>query len=475
MALLSVVLDRDGPQPLSWQLSRQISEHIRSGRLPSGSRLASTRRLASELGVSRTVTFSAYEQLASEGYIEGRRGSGQYVRSLHWELEGPRIAPPIHPPVPGEPDAAQAGRPFDPSSQPSDMFPAAIWARLLSRSWRRENREAQASGMWGGLPSLREAVALYAFSLRGIPCDAGQVFITAGAADSLHLIAGALAPEETQRLAGAWVEDPGHLTTQAVLRARGVRVIPVPVDQEGLDVAAGRRLAESARFALVTPSRQFPLGMPMSLTRRLALVRWSLESGAVLIEDDYDTELRFAGRPIPSLLSLDRDVQALSLGSFSKLTFPGLRLSYVIGPRPLIRLLEEARRKTGAPVATTAQLAFATMLETGGFARHLRHLRKEVSDRRGALVSALRDRLGDRLEILPQEVGMHLAVTLASGEPDDVFLSRAGATRGLRLNPLSAHYQNAPKRSGLVLGYSAWSKEQLTSAMDDLVKAVAAT
>lgn len=469
--LLSVTLDRAARESLSRQLYLQISDHIRSGRLAAGARLTSTRRLSLDLGVSRTVTLTAYDQLASEGYIESHRGSGQYVRSLGGAGERNRRQSGRRAEDHGRnPESGIEGRPFDPTSQTTGIFPRGTWIRLLGRSWRKEGKQAEAQGHWAGLPSLREAIARYVYSLRGIECTAEQVLITSGTADALQLIVQALAPTSRERKAGVWVEDPGYMNARRILSDGGMRLVPVPVDASGIDVAAGRRRAEKACLALVTPSRQFPLGMPMSLERRLALVGWARASGAILVEDDYDTEVRFFGRPIASLLSFDPDLRALSLGSFSKLTFPGLRLGYVVGDKRLIRRLGEVRARIGAPIATTAQPALAALLEDGSFAKHLRLLRREVTARRDALVAALAARLPREVAILPQEVGMHLTVTLERGAPHDTVLSARAARRGLHLQPLSAHYSRAPSRCGFLLGYAGWSEDELVRAVDALAE-----
>jgi GntR family transcriptional regulator / MocR family aminotransferase len=470
-AMLSIALNRRAREPLSRQLYLLLSDHIRSGRLAAGARLTSTRRFALDLGVSRTVTLSAYGQLASEGYIEPRRGSGQFVRALGRPSDRTRRQVSWR-----KEDADSAtnvlnGKPFDPTSQIEGLFPRDSWIRSLGRSWRKQGKDAEMQGNWAGLPSLREATARYVYSLRGIACTADQVLITSGNTDALQLITDALAPTTRDRKAGVWVEDPGHVNARRVFMQNGLRLIPVPVDDWGINVATGRRIADKARFALVTPSRQFPLGMPLTLERRLALIGWARESGGILIEDDYDTEVRFSGRPIPSLLNLDPRMRALSLGSLSKVTFPGLRLGYIVGERRLIKRLAEGRERTGTPVATTAQPALASFLAGGGFAKHLRVLRREVSARRQALITALATRLPEELTILPQEVGMHLTVTLKQGMPHDSVVAATAAQAGLNLHPLSTHFHcAAAERCGFLLGYAGWNEGQLAAAVNDFAK-----
>ncbi len=468
-ALLTLTLDRNSRLPLVRQLYLEISEHIRSGRLTSGARLPSTRALADELNVSRTITLTAYGQLSSEGYIESRRGSGQYVRlMLGTETSARRTVRRRTDNSSGNVTTALDGRPFDPWSQFEHLFPQASWTTLLGRSWRRDGRAAVSSANWSGLSSLRAAIARYVFSLRGIECAPDQVLITSGNTDALQLIADALLPAAADRKAGAWVENPGHIGARQVLSQRGVRLVPVSVDEFGMDVEAGWRIAPNARMALVTPSRQFPLGMPLSLPRRIMLAKWAREKGAIIVEDDYDTEVRFTGRPIASIVSLDPDVDALSLGSFSKLTFSGLRLGYIVGSHHLIARLAAARALTGVPVATTAQPALAEFIECGMFAKHLRTLRRQLGTRRASLIVALQEKMIDHLAILPQEVGMHLTVALNDCGRSDSALARRAAENAINVHALSAHYLRAPRRSGFLLGYAGWDQTSLSTTVANL-------
>jgi GntR family transcriptional regulator/MocR family aminotransferase len=469
-ALLSVVLDRGIPEALGHQLYRRIRELILSGRLAATARLPSTRRLAEDLGVSRTVTLAAYDQLGIEGYIEARRGSGQYVRSLD-RTEGSmaRQTPPGRKTRAMPASSLHRDRPFDAVAPAWELFPNGAWARSLARGWRREGALAVSYDNWAGLASLRAAIADHLRALQGLNFTAAHVVITAGNTDALQLIAWALATPRAE----VWVEDPGHMGARGALRRGGLEVTPVPVDSEGLDVAAGRRLAPGARFALVTPARQFPLGMPLSLPRRIALLDWANERGAVVIEDDYDSEIRFTGRPLASLASLDTGAAVLSIGSFSKLTFPGLRLGYIVGPERLVARLVRAREVAGTPVATTAQPALAEFISGGGFARHLRTLRQEITHRREALIAALRTQLRDEVMILPQEVGMHLTITLSdsvTARTSDEEIAALARTRGLNLEPLSSHPSTAPGPQGFLLGYAAWNLDRLVAGVEELAR-----
>lgn len=472
-AILSVVLDRASREPLGRQLYLRIRDLILQGRLAAGAKLPSSRKLADDLGVSRTVTLAAYDQLAAEGYLSAQHGSGHYVHALN--RRPPAAARPAaaarwaeHEADPPEAPMLR-GRPFDPDAPASALFPTRVWARLMARGWRRDGAAAASFEDWAGLASLRAAIAGYLRGLQGLDCTAEQVVITGGNADALQLITRALGARGAQ----IWVEDPGHVGARQTLQREGLKVTPVPVDSEGLDVAAGRRLAPRARFALVTPSRQFPSGAPLSLSRRIALIDWAHENDAIIIADDYDSELRFAGRPMAALSSLDGREAVLSIGGFSKITFPGLRLGYVVGPPAMIARLVKARARDGVPVATAAQPALAEFIAGGGLAKHLRALRLQMGLRRQALAAALRARLGDAVTILPQDVGQHLAIALNSPlaeQYSDVEIAAFAATRGLNLDPLSSHAAAADGRQGFLLGYAAWDEASLTAGVDELAR-----
>jgi GntR family transcriptional regulator/MocR family aminotransferase len=342
---------------------------------------------------------------------------------------------------------------------------------MLGRGWRRHQSSAL-ERHWGGLPELRDALAKHLRALRGIALTPEQVMITAGHADVLSLIARA-ACSSRRGWPSAWVENPGLGTSRQILERNGVSPVPIAVDAEGLQVAEGERLAPDAALALVTPTRQFPLGMPLSLPRRLALLDWSRRSGAIIVDDDYDSEIRFTGRPLQSLASLDPGARVLTLGSFSKLTFPGLRLGYAVGPADLIAQLAECRRDSYALVPTSTQAAFAEFVATGAFARHLRGLRNNLSRRRMMLVEALRSEAGDLLEILPQEVGMHLAVRLAPAlacQISDVALAERARAEGIVLLPLSQQYAGGERGSGFFLGYAGWPAEELRAPIERFAK-----
>ena len=464
--MLSVTLDRSSAEPLVRQLYLTLRELIMTRRLPAGARLPSTRKLSRDLQVSRTVTLDAFAQLGAEGFLESRHGSGHFVASLAFGQADSRPQPAVQRAEPQPSVWSPHGRPFDPAWQAVDVFPGQVWSRMLGRGWRRHQSETL-ERHWAGLPVLREALAGYLHALRGVPLSTDEVFVTSGNNDAMSLIARSIDPR-----ASAWVEDPGYAATIRIFERERLRVVRVPVDAEGLDVAAGERLAPDAALALVTATRQFPLGMPLSLNRRLALLDWAGRSGAIIVDDDFDGEIRFGGRPLQSLASLDRHARVLTVGSFSKVTFPGLRLGYVAGPAELISRLADARRRSQGLVPTADQAALAEFIATGAFSRHLRQLRTYLTRRRQILVEALRRDFVGLAEVLDQQAGMFITVRLSPAlaeRASDAAIAELAGERGIVLMPLSEQYA-AGGAAGFLLGYAGWSEAELHTALRQLAR-----
>jgi GntR family transcriptional regulator/MocR family aminotransferase len=468
IAILSVALDRTASAPLMRQLYLQIRDLILTRRIAPGARMPSTRKLSRDLQISRTVTLDVFDQLASEGFIESRPGSGHYVQPLSAfpSASAARTTLPKSGPI-SQPERRPSARPFDPTWSAVNQFPARIWGRMLARGWRMH--EAAAGDVsWKGVLVLREALADHLNALRGLSITPDQILVTAGNADALRMIA-----QWLRRKYSAppifWIEDPAFQGSVVTLRREGAQLVPIPVDAEGMLVSHAIAACPDAHAALVTPTRQFPLGMPLSLSRRLELLEWARRSDGIVIEDDYDSEIRFVGRPLQSLSSLDADAPVLSLGSFSKLTFPGLRLGYVAGPAHLIDQLAMIRQELGTLVPTSGQVGFAEFMAGGEFVRHLRNLRAYLTRRRLLMVEFLSRDGGEFVDILPQEVGMHLTVALADRGASDVNLCRRADAIGLSLHPLSRQYHDADGPPGFVLGYSGWSEDEIRAALRSLL------
>jgi GntR family transcriptional regulator/MocR family aminotransferase len=463
--LLTAVLDPGAAEPLFRQLYEALRRAILAGRPGPGERLPATRTLAQELGVSRTTVVSAYEQLLAEGYLTGRMGAGTFVSaSLPEErleaalppatLPGARSTPALPRP---RPDAGvslarpyREAVPFRAGVPALDAFPLRLWERLASRRWRTAGPEHLGYGDSKGYPPLREAIAAHLATARAVRCAPEQVLIVAGAQQGFDLVARVLLRPGDR----AWMEEPGYRGAKAALAANGIELVPVPVDAEGLDVAAGVGMAPQARLAYVTPSHQYPLGVTLSLPRRLALLAWARAAGAWVLEDDYDSEFRHAGRPLAALHGLDAGGNVLYLGTFSKALFPALRLGYLVVPVALVEEFDRARSALDLHPPTHAQAVVADFLTEGHFARHVRRMRTLYAERQEALVKAVRRALGDWLEVAPADTGLQLVGWLAEGL-DDRAVARAAAAVGVDLQPLSQYRLTPGGRGGFLLGYAA--------------------
>jgi GntR family transcriptional regulator/MocR family aminotransferase len=480
-ALLGTLsLDRDGEEPLYRQLYFAIREAILDGRLRPGTRLPSTRSLASDLAVSRNTVVIAFDQLLAEGYVDGRTGAGTYVSAtLPEELLSARpdtASASQRRPQP-ESRLSERGRflagirglgnmepvPFSAALPELVRFPFDDWARLLARHWRYPEREFLVGSDAAGYKPLRDAIAAYLGAARAVTCTADQVIIVSGSQQALDLAARVLIDPGD----AVWIEDPGYAGIRGALVAAGASLQPVPIDAEGLDVAAGRARAPDAGLAIVTPSHQYPLGVTMTLTRRLELLDWAGAANAFVIEDDYDSEYRYAGRPLAALQGLDGDGRVIYIGTFSKVMFPGLRLGYVVVPADLVDAFRGVRQLVDSHPSTIAQGALADFIADGYLAAHVRRMRALYAERQAALVAALRDRVGDRLDIGPDDCGMHL-VGYLDDAVDDVALSRAAAERGITASALSRLYVDASPKKGLMLGYAGIAEPAMRRAVATL-------
>ncbi len=462
-----VPMDAGSGVPLYRQLTDWFRQAILDGRLRPGQRVPSTRALAKELKISRIPVLGAYEQLHAEGYLESFTGAGTCVAaSIPWErvkpARGPRgtatrrqnstaprrIARRVEAARLPEPMWLQNQGAFRVGLPALDRFPFETWARLLKRHARRPGVDELAYGEPLGLPALREAIASYLGTFRGVRCEAAQVLVTTGSQQGLHLAAQALLDPGAR----VWVEDPGYPGARQALAMAGARLLPVPVDREGLDVAHGVRHGRGARLAYITPSHQFPLGMTMSATRRMALLGWAEREGAWIVEDDYDSEYRFSGRPLAALQGSDAGGRVIYLGSFSKVMFPALRLGYAILPPDLVPAFAAVRDAADTFSSTLHQAAMTDFIREGHFARHLRRMRQLYMERQRVLLESIAEHLPGRLEPVPADTGMHLTALLPKGV-DDVELTRRAAAAGVSVRPLSLCHLKPPARGGLILGY----------------------
>jgi GntR family transcriptional regulator / MocR family aminotransferase len=486
MTLASIEVDHASLAPLYRQLYSALRAAILSGRLKSGTRLPATRSLASELAISRNTVLNAYAQLLAEGYVEGEVGSGTYVaRTLPDELLHARGCTPTAPqlphvgrtlsqrgtlmtttrvPTPRFPGELKAFRPGVPAL---DVFPFELWARLVARRWRRPQRSLLGYGDPAGYRPLREAIATYLREARAVRCDPDQVIVVAGSQQALDLTARMLLDAGD----AAWIEDPGYLGARGALLGAGAQLVPVPVDDEGVDVAAGVARHAEARLIYVSPSHQYPYGVTMSLPRRLALLEWASRAGAWVLEDDYDSEYRYAGRPLAALQGLDREGRVIYLGTFSKVLFPALRLGYMVVPSDLVETFAAARALSDRHSPSLDQVALTDFIVDGHFARHIRRMRALYAERQAILVAAATRELDGLLEVPAAEAGMHLVGWLPTGG-DDVLASRQLAAHGVEAPPLSLYGLTGLPRGGLLLGYTAVGEKEIREGVRRMAKAL---
>ena len=476
--------------PIYRQVYETLRQSILSGHLPAKSQMPSTRSLAAQLAVSRMTIVTAYEQLLAEGYIEGRSGSGTYVASVLPEemLEiRDKKSPESKTPASVSPILSKRGRllasfdhthlrasrtdkkfsAFHAGIPAMDAFPFDIWSRLMSRRLKGMSVSLFGSGNPAGYEPLRRAVAGYLRAARAVRCTSEQVFIVAGAQQALALIAQVLVDEGD----AVWVENPGHLGTRNLFAAAGAKIVSVPIDEEGFDLSFALQENKEARLACVTPSHQFPLGTVMSLSRRLALLKWAENYNSWIVEDDYDSEFRYAGRPLASLQGLDEHAgnRVIYVGTFSLTIFPALRLGYMIVPENLLDVFTAARALTDSHSPSIDQAALTDFVEEGHFARHLRKMRALYAERQTALVSAARNELTGLLEVPADRAGTHLIGWLPNGLSAKSVSQKASA-QGVITNPLSAYSSKKLAREGLILGYTAFTPGQIRNGVKRLAK-----
>ena len=481
-----VPLDPDAPEPLFRQLYRAVRDAIVAGRLARGLRLPSTRVLADDLGLARNTVVNAFEQLAAEGYVTSRVGRGTRVADVVPDALGRASAPvarraaPVRSPpriarrsaalahlaIPKSmlADAAPAFRPGVPAL---DEFPLALWNRVAHARSRRMRAESLNYAAPGGAPALRRAIARYVAAARGVQCDAEQVLIVSGTQQGLRLAAEVLLDEGDV----AWVEDPGYQGALGAFASVGATVIGVPVDGEGIDVEAGRARAPMARVAYVSPSHQFPLGVTMSLARRTRLLDWAMGADAWIIEDDYDSEFRYASRPLTALQGLAGGDRVIYCGTMSKVLFPALRIGWLIVPPALVAAVHAARLFTDVQHPLHDQLVLADFIEEGHFERHVRRMRVLYRERRDALLDAIRGELGDEVTPGPSEGGMHVVLWLPE-RLDARDVQRRAAERGIDAIPVSAFGIERECGQGLLLGYAHMDPARIGEAVRLLAAAM---
>ncbi|MDN2564867.1 PLP-dependent aminotransferase family protein [Aquibium sp. A9E412] len=474
-----------GTQSLQRTVYERIAAAILDGHLRPGDRLPSTRELAKSLGIGRNTVTWAVEQLAVEGFVETRHGSGTFVSMQLPDAPRPngddaagRAAAVARIARRAERYAAVARSlrvpqrpvPFRINMPAVDDFPVSLWRRLMKSLM--SDSAIGAAALLGetepaGYGPLREAIARYLMINRGVVCAADQVVIVAGAQQGLDLAMRLLLDPGDK----VWCEDPGFPGSVAALRAAGAAIGAVPVDAEGFDLAAAQRLHPDARLAVVCPSSQFPLGSTLSLPRRLALIDWARQSNGWIVEDDYDSEFRYRGRPVRSLQGLDGGERVVYVGTFSKMLFPGLRLAYVVVPRPFVELFVNARIVAGRQSPTFEQVIVERFISEGHLGRHIARMRRLYAARRAALIEAARRRLPGLLELRPADTGLQLLAWLPEGWSDQA-VSQAAAGHGLEITPLSRLAVERAMPPALLLGFGNFTPAAIEDGLERLAAAL---
>jgi GntR family transcriptional regulator/MocR family aminotransferase len=468
---LAIDLPLRGSRQLGRDLHRQLRSAIVDGRLHAGLRLPSTRELAAALGISRNTVVNAYDLLLSEGYVRAYGRGGTLVAdflSAPLRRERTRTAASLDPRLSSAWRAPTSLIPIDARNNyrfdfsvgipDSESFPFPVWRRLSARALRAESRTRAGYGEPQGQPALRGAIAGHISFARGIACSAEEIVVTAGAQQAFDLLARILVtPGQTT----VGVEEPGYPPLRNALTAAGAKVVGVPVDSEGLRVD---RLPRNAKVICVTPSHQFPLGVHLSLARRTVLLDFARTHGAVIIEDDYDGEFRYAGKPLDALKTLDRGEAVFYVGTFSKSLFPALRLGFVIPPRWAKHALVAAKQLSDWHAPIVSQDILSAFIAEGELARHVRKMRKLYSERREILRNALVRFCGSHLRVVGIGAGLHLATHLTDSISASGLIEKAREA-GIALDAIQHFGAADGKPDGLVFGYGAIASEQIGDAV----------
>ena len=485
----SVPLEESSSTPLYYQVYQRLRAAILLGQLSPGTRLPSTRQMAHDLGVSRNTLMSAFDQLIAEGYVEGRVGSGTFVSpTLPEELLEARLK--TKPALQIQSDQRSMSergkvlartsvtvarrppgkmRPFIPGIPALDEFPMALWSRLVARRWRDESRSLLNYGPAAGYLPLREAIAAYLGPSRGVQCQPDQIVVVSGTQQALDLAARVLLDTGDPVL----VEEYCYSAARAAFNGAGARLVPVKVDEAGLDISDTAATSSGARLAYVTPSHQYPLGVTMSLSRRLALLDWANRTCAWILEDDYDSEYRYVTRPLAALQGLDKSGRVIYVGTFSKVLFPSLRIGYMVVPPDLVDAFVRARAALGWCNPIIDQAVLTDFISEGHFTRHIRRMRSIYAERQAALIDAINRDTADLLEVTRTDAGIHVRAFLPD-HIDDEEVSAEAAAQGIVAHPLSVFFLGEPAcaRRGLVLGYGAYNVQEIRESAAKLIGAL---
>lgn len=456
-ALRSIRLDPDGEGTLQARLYRTLRSLIARGLLASGVRLPSSRALAEDLGISRNTVTATLDQLAADGWVETRRGSGVYVSQVAV----------TNPPGTAGNTALHDGPdllPFDVGPPGLDFFPLDAWRRIQARRWATMPRSAMREGASAGYSELRRTIAEHMWVARGLPCSPDQVFITQSVRTGLDLALRVLTRPGDE----VWIEDPSYFGSRALIEAAHLRAVPVKVDEEGLDVAAGRLTAPHARLALVTPQCQFPTGASLGKSRRAALLDWASEADAWIVEDDYDSEYRFDPEVSVPLANDPGGERVIYAHSFNKSLFPALRMGFLIVPTALVHAFSAMRGRIDGYPSVPNQMVLRDFIEEGWLDTHLRSCRAAYRERRSVMFEQVEPRLAPWLAFEPHRAGLHMVARLdPSLDPEN--LVRRAREQGVELTPVAMLSTRPLEERRILLGFAGYTPDQLRRATDKLV------
>jgi len=470
-----LTLDRAGDLPLPEQIYRGFREAVRTGLLRSGTRLPSTRRLASTLKVARNTVNTAYDLLQAEGIISLRTGAAPRIAE-GLSPEGMPVSRPDQVPEPvlsrrgqllatnirGEGWATRHGA-LQPGAPALDCFPYEEWARCLRRAARLERSADLQYRHFSGVPELKRQLARHLAAERGVRSEPEQILITSTMQAGLSLLSQALGDPGDE----VWLEEPGYLGARTAFHGAGFSIRPLPTDGEGADATRMAPGGRPPKLIYVTPSHHYPLGARMPLARRLALLDAARSSGAVILEDDYDSEFLFSERPVAALYGLAEEGRVIYLGTFSKSLMPGLRIAYCVVPSALVEPLTQLMRNTGCAANVQAQAALARFIDGGGYQKHLKLIRQIYRERGEMLADALNGRLGNRIQVEPPTGNVQVALTFRE-EVDDVALARAMQASGFAVSPLSNCYLGETKKPGMIIGFADATPGQIAEGVETL-------
>ena len=467
--LQGLTLERSSGVPLYKQLETGLRKLILSGTLRARQKLPSTRELAGEIGISRITIKSVYEQLVAEGYVQATSGSGTFVADgLEIEVS-PQVGR-LPDEVPRKINLTDRARsisstnasvrqgktePFRPGVPALDLFPIKPWNKYLREATNTSYRDLSYGSVKGNA-DLRRSIASYLSDARGMQADSEQIVITSGAQQAFVLIAFSL----LTRGDTVWYENPGHIAGRDIMQVMGANVAPVPIDAEGIDLEFAIKNYPSPKLIFTTPSHQQPLGTTMSLARRLSLLSYAQENDAWIIEDDYDSEFRYRGRPLPALSALDSERRVLYVGTFSKSMFAAIRLGYIVVPPEMVDAIGKTKILLGQNSSPLVEQALSRFMDDGRFVEHIRRMRRVYRERRDLLFDCLSSTCAESLTPQPTDAGMHMLAWL-NGGVSDLTAHRALLDVGIESLPLSVYSVYPIERSALVLGFSNVREERL--------------